>query len=210
MTGYLKKLIIDYPALAHLEHDVQEASELLVECYHSGGTIYTCGNGGSAADAEHIVGELMKGFHLKRNLNPDQIQEIARLYPDEATEIEQNLQEAIPAVSLVSSMALSTAFANDVNPDYVFAQQIYGLGRAGDILIAISTSGNSGNVVLAAKLAKVKDVRVIGLAGETGGKLQAHCDLTIKAPSADTAGIQEFHLPIYHCLCSMLEEAVFS
>ncbi len=209
MTDYLKKLITDYPALAHLEHDTQEASDRLLECYRNGGTIYTCGNGGSAADAEHIVGELMKGFHLKRNLSADLIEEISGLYPDEATTIQQNLQQAIPAVSLVSSMVLATAFANDVNPDYIFAQQIYGLGRAGDVLIALSTSGNSSNVVLAAKVARVKGVRVIGLTGESGGELLDHCDTTIKAPSADTAEIQEYHLPIYHCLCSILEEAAF-
>ncbi|MDP2647222.1 MAG: SIS domain-containing protein [Desulfobacterales bacterium] len=209
MTNYLEKLMADYPAISPLQADIQKAADILISCHQTGNKIFTCGNGGSAADAEHMVGELMKGFRSKRALSSSQVREIAKTYPDEASEIARNLQQAIPAISLVSNISLSTAFSNDVNPEYVFAQQIFGLGRPGDVLVALSTSGNSKNVVQAAKVAKAMGIHVIGMTGQSGGELQHHCVATIKAPSSDTARIQELQLPIYHCLCSMIEEAVF-
>lgn len=210
MTDYLQDIGIRYPALAHLKDDIKTVVDLLLKCYQDEGTIYTCGNGGSAADSEHMVAEIMKGFRLKRRLTKGQTQEIAEVYPDEAMEIAQNLEQSIPAISLVSNSALLTAFANDVDPDYIFAQQIFGLGKQGDILVAISTSGNSVNVVNAAKVALARKLKVIALTGEGGGKLKEHASITIHAPSNDVARIQEYHLPIYHCICSMIEDIVFS
>jgi D-sedoheptulose 7-phosphate isomerase len=206
---FLKKLIADYPILESVSKNILNSHYMLKECIINGGKILTCGNGGSAADAEHIVGELMKGFRLKRELTMRQVEKIAKLYPEEADFLAQNLQQAIPAISLVSSVSLSTAFANDVNTDFVFAQQIYGIGNSGDVLIAISTSGSSANVINAAKIARIKSVKVIGLTGIKGGKLERYCTVIIKAPGSGVAEIQELHLPIYHCICSMLEKSLF-
>jgi YrbI family 3-deoxy-D-manno-octulosonate 8-phosphate phosphatase len=207
---YIEKLIDSYPKLLIVLEEVLEAHKLLLECNASGNKILTCGNGGSAADAEHIVGELMKGFRLRRELTEEQNQKIVELYPAEALFLSKNLQQAIPAISLVSSISLSTAFSNDVNPDFIFAQQIFGLGKLGDVVIAISTSGNSINIIQAAKIARIKNMKVIGLTGQSGGELEKHADVTIRAPAKDVAEIQEYHLPIYHCLCSMLEAEIFA
>ncbi|VEN74530.1 D-sedoheptulose 7-phosphate isomerase [Candidatus Desulfarcum epimagneticum] len=189
--------------------NIEAAVLLLKDNLLNGGKVLTAGNGGSASDAEHIVGELMKGFRLKRELTDLQKQDIRRLCPDETDEIAGNLQQAIPAISLVSGVALPTAFSNDLNGDYVFAQQLYGLGNKGDVLIAISTSGNSVNIINAAKVAKVKGVHIIGLTGRSGGELSGFTDICIKAPADDVAEIQEFHLPIYHCICSQIESELF-
>jgi D-sedoheptulose 7-phosphate isomerase len=207
---YLKKLITDYPILNTISKNILNTHHVLKECILNGGKILTCGNGGSAADAEHIVGELMKGFRLKRELTTKQVEKLSKFYPEEAGFISQNLQQAISAISLVSSVSLSTAFANDINPDFVFAQQVYGIGSVNDVLIAISTSGNSNNVLNAAKIARTKGIKVIGLTGIEGGKLEKHRAVTIKVPANDVARIQELHLPVYHCLCSMIEETLFS
>ena len=209
MTNYLQNLVDKYPALSAISNEIADSYRILSECIRAGGKILTCGNGGSAADAEHIVGELMKGFHLKRHLGEPDREAFAKVYPNEADYLADNLQKAIPAVSLVSSVSLATAFMNDVNADFIFAQQIYGIGDVGDVLIAISTSGNSINVVLATKIAKVKGMKIIALTGQDGGELKNHADVTICAPSTEVAHIQELHLPIYHCLCGMLEQAVF-
>jgi D-sedoheptulose 7-phosphate isomerase len=208
-TDFIDKLCVRYPDLDFLKPNIINAVNIMIKCYKNGGVIYTCGNGGSAADANHIVGEIMKGFHLKRALSNNQVEEIANLYPDEALEIAKNLQQSIPAVSLVSNNALLTAISNDGNPDYVFAQQIYGLGKPGDVLLAISTSGNSLNIVNAAKVALARNLSVIVLTGSSGGKLKEHSSLTIQVPSVNVAEIQEYHLPIYHCICAMMENILF-
>jgi phosphoheptose isomerase len=210
MIDYLDLLLKKYPSLESVSQDMRNAFSLLRESILTGNKILACGNGGSAADAEHIVGELMKGFRLRRELTEEQNQKIAELYPAEALFLSKNLQQAIPAISLVSSISLSTAFANDVNPDFIFAQQIFGLGNHGDVLIAISTSGNSINIFQAVKIARIKNMKVIGLTGQSGGELEKHADVTIRAPAIDVAEIQEYHLPIYHCLCSMLEAEIFT
>ena len=207
--NYIDALITDYPLLDPCRQEILNAHELLTGCINGGGKIFVCGNGGSAADAEHIVGELMKGFRLKRKLTPGQIRKIAEIFPEEYEFISQNLQQAIPAISLVGSVSLATAFANDVNPDFIFAQQLYGLGNPGDALIAISTSGNSVNVLNAAKAAKIRGMNIIGLTGCDGGLLKNLCTVSIGVPAADVAKIQELHLPVYHCLCSMLEQFLF-
>lgn len=209
-TDYLKKLILDYPSLSAVEGDIDNALELLDDCVANGKKILTCGNGGSAADAEHIVGELLKGFHLKRQLPASETADFLKFYPDEGDYLAENLQQAIPAVSLVASISFLTAFLNDMDPGFIFAQQVYALGRPGDVLIAISTSGNSKNVVLAAKTARVRGVKVLSLTGQSGGVLDQISDVTIKAPAVEVAKIQELHLPIYHCICSMLEQKFFA
>lgn len=206
---YYKKLETRYPELKPELQNIKDAVSTLKQSVLNGNKIFAAGNGGSAADAEHIVGELMKGFRLKRSLTDWQKREIERRCPDDANEMADHLQQAIPAISLAGGVALPTAFANDVNGHYLFAQQLYGLGNRGDVLIAISTSGHSVNVIHAAKVARVIGVGVIGLTGRDGGKLAGLCDIAIQAPTDDVADIQEFHLPIYHCLCSQLESEVF-
>lgn len=198
-----------YPELEVCKESVMEAYDILYDCYSNGGTVLVCGNGGSAADSEHIVGELMKGFILKRQINKSDKAKLASSFPEEAEYFTDNLQSALPAISLVSQTAISTAFSNDVSPDMVYAQQVYGYIQPGDVLIALSTSGNSKNVVNAVKVAKAFGGKTIGLTGQKGGNISELCDTTIKAPSDITFKIQEYHLPIYHTLCAMIEYAFF-
>ena len=198
---YLERLCGRYPQLEGVKNDIKRSYEIMKESYENGGKVLTCGNGGSAADSEHIVGELMKGFYKKRPL-PGQIKDVYG-------ELAENLQGALPAISLTGHPALATAFLNDVDPEMVFAQQVYGYGKEGDVLIAMSTSGNSINVVNAAKVAKAKGMMVIGFTGSRGGRLKELSDVCLTVPSDVTADIQEFHLPVYHTLCAMLEEHFF-
>ena len=183
----LERLTERYPALAGMKEEIAGAFRILKESYENGGKLLVCGNGGSASDSDHIVGELMKGFYKKRPLS----------------------QGALPAISLTGHPALSTAFLNDVDPEMVFAQQVYGYGREGDVLIAITTSGNSVNVLHAVKVAKAKGMKVIGLTGHDGGALKGLCEVCLIVPGGTTADIQEYHLPVYHTLCAMLEEHFF-
>jgi D-sedoheptulose 7-phosphate isomerase len=170
----------------------------------------TCGNGGSASDAEHIVGELMKSFKLKRPVTDAQREALVAAFPVDGTYLAGHLQRGIRAISLVSQSSLSSAFINDVAPDMVFAQQVFGYGSAGDVLLAISTSGNSKNVVNACKVAHTFGIGTIGMTGEHGGKLMEICDVTIRVPACETFRVQEYHLPVYHTLCAMLEMDMFS
>ncbi len=209
MNTFLSQLINNCPELNQIENIMLKALAILKNSVISDKKILICGNGGSAADAEHIVGELMKGFLLKRELLNSEKNKIADYYPDEAEYLAKNLQRAIPAISLVNSMSLSTAFSNDVNPDFIFAQQLFGLGNEGDVLIAISTSGNSKNVVLSAKIARIKKISVIALTGEHGGELINFADISLMVPSSDVRYIQEYHIKVYHCLCAMLENDLF-
>ena len=206
---HLDDLIARYPALTVCADDIAAAYEMLYTCYQNGGKLLACGNGGSAADSEHIVGELMKGFMLPRRLHASARAEIARAAGGDADFIADSLQGALPAISLVSHTALSTAFANDVAPDMVFAQQVYGYAKPGDVLIGISTSGNSKNVLYAAKVAKARGAGVIAMTGQNGGLLASVCDVTIQAPTSSTPEVQEYHLPVYHTLCMMVETAFF-
>ena len=209
----LDGLIERYPTLECCRGSIEKAVGLMIGSIKAGGKIMTCGNGGSAADAQHIVGELMKGFILPRPI--DQFNQkfsarIEREYPQHAEYLKSNLQSAIPAISLVGETALTTAFSNDKAADLIFAQQVLGLGRAGDVLIAISTSGNSKNIIYAIEVARSMDVKTIGLTGRTGGKMASIVDVLINAPSDITHMIQELHLPIYHALCLALEEEFFN
>lgn len=206
---HLKELIQRYPDLAACEADLEQAAETMIDCYRQGGKVMVCGNGGSAADSLHIVGELMKGFILPRKLKPELQEKLRSTCPEMAEYCIANLQGALPAISLVNEVGLTTAYANDQAPDLGFAQQVLGQGKEGDVLFAISTSGNSANVLCAAGVAKALGIKVIGLAGQTGGKMVPWCDVCIKVPSKVTFKIQEYHLPVYHALCLCLEEEFF-
>ena len=206
---FLAALITQYPDLSACAADIRRALDLLRACYRAGGKVLVCGNGGSAADSEHIVGELMKGYRLKRPVPPASRAKLMAAFPAEGVYLADHLQGALPAVSLVSQTALLTAFANDVAPDMIFAQQVYGYGVEGDALIAISTSGNSANVLRAAQTARALGLHTIGLTGHSGGALKAVCEVTICAPAEGAAAVQERHLPIYHALCAALEAEFF-
>lgn len=195
----MKELIDRYPQLNTCEKDIEMALALMIDTYKKGGKILVCGNGGSAADADHIVGELMKDFKLPRKVTDKRIPQ----------ELREKLQGALPAISLSAHTSLMTATINDNDADMIFAQQVYGYANENDLLIAISTSGNSKNVVNAVKVAKALDVKVIALTGEMGGILKDLANVTICAPSTETYKIQEYHLPIYHYLCAKVEEEFF-
>lgn len=199
----MDELIARYPVLAVCRDDIQAAYELLIKCFSSGGRLYICGNGGSAADALHIAGELVKSFMLKRGLDED----FRKRTTDE--ELLCNLQGALPAYALTENIALATAFANDVATEYVFAQQVYAYAREGDCALGISTSGNSSNVIHALGAAKGRAAYTIGLTGNSGGKMKAICDCCVCVPETETYKIQELHLPVYHSICLMLEEYFF-
>ncbi len=206
----LKKLLIRYPELEMLHGNIENAIDVLTSCYKNGGKVLVCGNGGSASDSEHIVGELMKGFLLPRKLELKDQEKIREMFSQDAEYLIKNLQQALPTISLVSQTSLQTAFANDNAPDLAFAQQVFGYGNKQDVLMAISTSGNSKNVLYASQIAKCKDMKVISLTGSTGGKLKNLSDVIINVPSNETFIIQEYHLPVYHAICACLENEFFS
>lgn len=199
-----------YPSLTVCANDIVAAYEKMLACYENGGKMLFCGNGGSAADAEHIVGELMKGFLLKRSPIQAHRDALAKAFPEDADYMAAHLQRGIPAISLVSQSAVQTAFNNDVAADMVFAQQVYGYGRPGDLLLGITTSGNSQNVVYAMKVAKAMGLTTIGLTGAKESALSAICDVTIRVPQTETYMVQELHLPVYHWLCAALEDTIFA
>ena len=205
-----EQLLIDYPALDAGKGQIEQAFFMLRQTAGSNGVIYVCGNGGSAADSEHIVGELMKSFKRRRGLSSQEKEAFEACCGKAGRKLAECLEHSIPAVSLVSQVGISTAFANDVGADAAFAQQVYGYGKAQDLLWAISTSGNSSNVANAVRAAKVKQMNTIAMTGERESILSALADVCIRAPSADTAKVQEYHLPIYHCLCAMLEAEFYN
>lgn len=204
----LNELLERYPSLAEQKENIIAAYEILKDCYSRGNKLLVCGNGGSAADSEHIVGELMKKFKKQRKIQKSVYDELVA-FGDDGKRLADVLEGALPAISLTSHIALSTAFANDKEPSAVFAQQVYALGRRGDTLICISTSGNSENCYLAAITAKAKGIKVASLTGKNESKLSAVSDITIFAPETETFKVQEYHLPIYHALCAILEEEFF-
>ena len=198
----LSDLFIRHPVLETCCADIKAAFNVLIASYTSGGKVLTCGNGGSAADAEHIVGELMKKFIKPRPL-PDRVAKEIR------PELAAKLEGALPALSLVSMSGILTAFANDVSWETAFAQQVLGLAKPNDTLIALSTSGSSANCVTAAEVARAVGAKSIALTGTRESRLSTICDVTIRVPATDTFKIQELHLPVYHALCAMLEEELF-
>jgi len=205
----LDKLICGFPKLCSSRQDLEKAFLTMMETFRGGGKALICGNGGSAADSEHIVGELMKGFKLKRSLPKAQREQLISASPEDGQYLADHLQGALPAVSLVSQTSLTSAFINDVASDMVFAQQVLGYGKPGDVLLGLSTSGNAKNVVNAVKVAKAIGLKAIGLTGKSGGALKNLCDVTIRVPAAETYAVQEYHLPVYHALCAMLEQEFF-
>ena len=206
----MNKLLERYPALAGCKNDIESALCAIERVYVSGGKLLLCGNGGSCADCEHISGELMKGFLKKRPLTDEKKREMRENCPEIDEAVLCSLQDALPAIPLTSLSALNTAFCNDVDPALIYAQSVLALGKRGDALIAMSTSGNSKNVVEAAKVAKALGLCVIALTGESGGKLKSIADVCICAPECETYKIQELHLPIYHSLCAEIENRFFS
>ena len=200
-----------YPALLPCAESLRLATEAVIACYRRGGKLLVCGNGGSAADSQHIVGELMKGFALPRKLDEATRQKLRAACPgDVAALLADRLQGALPAISLVRETALSTAYANDAAPELCFAQQVLGHGRPGDVLLCLSTSGDSPNVLYAAHVAHAREMTVIGLTGRGGGKLRQLADICVAAPAEETYQVQEYHLPLYHALCLAVERAFFA
>ena len=206
---HLDRLIDRYPKLIVCKEDILRAYQILEVAYSSGRKLLVSGNGGSASDSEHIVGELMKEFKLKRKVYGEQATALKEIDSELGQTLADNLQGALPAISLTGHSALQTAFMNDAEPELVFAQQVNGYGKPGDVYLGISTSGNSKNVLYAAVTAKSRGLKVIGLTGSKENKLMKYADVCIRVPETETYKIQELPLPVYHCLCLMLEERFF-
>ena len=204
----LNELFARYPALRACEKEIADARDALIACYEGGGKVLLCGNGGSCADCDHIVGELMKGFLKKRPLSEERRAEMQKNYAVDDG-ILSKLQAGLPAVSLPAITGLNSAFCNDVDPELIYAQSVLGLGKAGDILIALSTSGNAKNVAAAVSVAKSIGMTVIGMTGEKGGRLREMADITVNVPERETFKVQELHLPVYHYLCAAVEAHFF-
>ena len=207
---YLEELVERYPVLDAVKDDVRKAYELLEACYEQGGKLLIAGNGGSCADAEHIVGELMKGFVKRREVSDSFAECLRNADEVRGAELAKKLQGGLPAIALTGHAGLSTAYLNDVDGDLIFAQQTYGYGRPGDVLIGISTSGNAKNVMYAMTVAKALGMKTIGLTGKDGGALKREADVSVVVPETETFKIQELHLPVYHALCLMLEDKFFA
>lgn len=205
-----ENLIRRYPELEPCLADIQRGTGLLEQSFRNGGKLLICGNGGSASDSEHIATELMKSFRLPRPL-PDTLRDaLTETFPSEGTYLADHLQEALPAIPLVSNGPFLTATGNDVDADMVFAQQVCGYGKPGDVLMGISTSGTSRNIRYAVQVARVLGLRTLGLTGMNGGVLPELCDITIRVPADTTTEIQELHIPVYHVICALLEESFYA
>ena len=204
----LTELCQRYPALCGESENVEKVFSVLKTAFETGHTVYLCGNGGSASDCEHIVGELMKSFKKRRPLSEDVLSAL-KTCGEEGEMICANLESGLPAVSLCGHPSLTTAYMNDKNPDFTFAQQVNVWGKNGDVLLTLSTSGNSKNCVYASRVAQAKGMKVVFLGGGTGGKLKDIADASVIVPEKETYKVQELHLPVYHCLCAMLEEEFF-
>ena len=209
LIKHVDLLIKRYPILSENRQQIINAYLVMEECYSSGGKLLIAGNGGSAVDSEHIVGELMKGFKLTRKIDNDYSDKLISVDAELGKTLSENLQGALTAIALDGHIALSTAYMNDCEPELCFAQQVNGYGKNGDVFLGISTSGNSKNVLYAAVAAKAKDMKVIGLTGKKESKLSRLADVCINVSETETYMIQELHLPVYHCLCLMLEDKFF-
>ncbi len=206
---YIKQLIERYPVLSENEKEIRFVCDILIKCYESGGKLLICGNGGSCADAEHIAGELMKGFLKKRPLSDEQKAKMISAVPELENIGIEKLQQGLPTFTLNSGVALTTAFANDCDPDLIYAQQVLAMGRKGDVFLGISTSGNAKNVFSAAAVAKSMGITTLALSGRDGGKLKEICDVSVVVNEDETFMIQELHLPVYHAICAIVEEHFF-
>jgi D-sedoheptulose 7-phosphate isomerase len=208
-VDYIQQLIERYPKLVSIKNNISTAFDILTASYANGGKLLIAGNGGSASDAEHIAGELMKTFSKKRNLPDYFINDIKKVDTEIAEYLIPRMQPGLPTIALSGHASLNTACINDIDGNITFAQQVYGYGKENDVLLAISTSGNSKNVLYAAAVARAKRLNIISLTGEGGGKLKQYADVCISVPETETWKIQELHLPVYHCLCQMLENHFF-
>lgn len=209
LQKHIDLLLTRYPALEAAKDDIISAYLAMQSAYERGGKLLVAGNGGSASDSEHIVGELMKRFRLPRPLEASLVEKMKAVDPARGEALAKSLERPLPAVALTTHEALTTAFMNDVGGVDAYAQQLLGFARPGDVFLGISTSGSSENIMRAAVVAKALGLTVIGLTGRTGGKMAALCDVTVKAPETETYMVQEYHLPIYHCWCMMLEDYFF-
>ena len=201
----LEELIRRYPQLKDISDKINEGAERLIRCYQNGNKVLICGNGGSSSDSDHIAGELLKGFEQKRPLNDSVKSSLLSISGKRGPYLAEKLQTSLPAISLSAHSGLVTAVANDTDATLMYAQQVIGFGEPGDVLLGISTSGNAQNVLDAAITARAKGMTVIGMTGETGGKLKSFCDILINVPEKRTSYVQELHLPVYHTLCLMIE-----
>ncbi|WP_347161115.1 SIS domain-containing protein [Ruminococcus sp. 1001136sp1] len=209
LQNYIDLLLRRYSILEYVKNDIINAYFIMEECYKNGGKLLVAGNGGSAADSEHIVGELMKSFKIARPVTQEYADELIRIDSKRGAELARELERTLMAIPLVANEALTTAYLNDVDGLGVFAQQLMGYGKRGDVFLAISTSGNSRNIMNATVVARASGIKIIGLTGKNGGELGMVSDVAIKVPEEETYMIQELHLPIYHCLCLMLEDNFF-
>lgn len=211
MKNYIQltELVERYPQLIPVKENIGRAADSLIRCFRNGGKVLVCGNGGSSSDSDHIVGELMKGFEQKRNLVENIQKELFVKGGERGKYLAEKLQQGLPAISLSAHSGLISAIANDTDADLIFAQQVIGYGNEGDILLALSTSGNSQNILDAIITAKAKGLTVIGMTGETGGKMASLCDILINVPGKGTAQVQELHLPVYHAICLIVETSFF-
>ena len=209
VNAIFTRLFERYPDLETCAAGILSAGEIIKNAAMSGNRILVCGNGGSAADADHITGELLKSFRKRRPLEPEFAERLKKLDAGTGADLAASLQGGIEAIALTQHGALSTAFGNDVNPSMVFAQQCHVFGKAGDVFWGISTSGNAKNVYAAALVAKAGGLKVIGMTGRSGGKLKALCDACIAVPCDETYEVQELHLPVYHALCLYVEDSLW-
>ena len=209
LKKHIDLLMKRYPSIASCKQDIIDAYLIMEECYEHDGKLLIAGNGGSAADSEHIAGELMKRFKTPRPVTPGMAEKLKQIDPVRGEDLAKNLERGLMAIPLVAHEALSTAYINDVDGLGVFAQQLFGFGREGDVFLGISTSGNSKNVMSATVVARALGIRVIGLTGAKGGELAEVADVIVRVPETETYMIQELHLPIYHCWCLMLEDKFF-
>ena len=203
MNNMRTELLVRYPCLEAVIDSIDAAAQMMVDTYKNGGTVLVCGNGGSCADSDHIVGELMKGFLSLRPMSEEQKSRMSDILDEDTL---SKLQRGIPAISLPSQSAVISAYANDVDPELVYAQLVFGYGKKQDMLIGLSTSGNSKNVVAAAKVARAMGIKTLALTGARDSRLSELCDVTVKAPEIETFKVQELHLPIYHYLCAYVEK----
>lgn len=209
-NSILQQFIDKHTNLSYLEEPITKAVDIIAGTIEMGGKLLICGNGGSSSDADHIVGEFMKSFEMKRPVNMSLQEKLRELSHERGRMLAECLQQGLPAISLSAHTSLMTAIANDINSDVVFAQQVAGYGKKGDVLLALSTSGNSQNVIDALIVAKAKRLITIGMTGETGGKMKGFCDVLINVPEKRTVSVQELHLPVYHCICRMVEATLFN
>jgi D-sedoheptulose 7-phosphate isomerase len=210
--NHIEQLIQRYPALLVCKGEIEKAFYIMKTSFEAGGQLLAAGNGGSSADSAHIVGELMKGFVKKRPLAPDFIQKLKDACgenPEHCEYLAGNIQQGLPAIDLSSHSALITACINDIGGDIIYAQQVFGYGRKGDVFMGISTSGNSKNILYAMIAARVKGMKTIALAGASGGGIKNYADAAVIVPEKETYKVQELHLPVYHALCLMIEEHFF-